>query len=255
MGWEQHMQRLMIAAITCLIMGTPAQAEDIKVMFGVSRPPYIMEKEHAGVVFELAETIFGRMGLSFLPSFASIKRMERELLAGNIDVAVELPPTNPKIFYSDAFMKYRNFAVSRKSDRITMTTFSDLRGRSVCAWQDASAHIGEPLKQAIAGFSSYREYPLQEQQVGIWLAKQCDVILIDDTMLKWHLKQLIDNFKSNRRNVELALDYHPFPGNNEIWFHAGFRDRALRDKFDEALAEIKKDGTYDKIREEFVSRN
>jgi polar amino acid transport system substrate-binding protein len=236
-------------------MGTPAQAEDIKVMFGVSRPPYIMQKEHAGIVFELAETIFVRMGLSFRPSFASIKRMERELLAGNIDVAVEVRPTNPEIFYSDAFMMYRNFAVSRKSDKITRTTFSDLRGRSVCAWQGASAHVGEPLERAITEFSSYREFPLQEQQVGTWLAKLCDVILIDDTLLKWHVKQLVENFRSNRRNVDLALDFHPFPGNNEIWFHVGFRDRTLRDRFNQILAEIREDGTFESIRERYISRN
>jgi len=249
------MQRLIIAATACLILWTPAQAAELKVMFGVSRPPYIMEKEHAGIVFELAATIFARMDISFEPSFASIKRMERELLSGNIDVAVELPPTNSEILYSDVFMMYRNYAVSRKSDQISMTTFSDLRGRSVCSWQDASAHLGEPLRRAIGGFSSYREFPIQEQQVRTWLAKLCDVILIDDTMLKWHLKQLVDNFKSNRRNIDLTLDYHPFPGNNEIWSHVGFRDEALRTQFNQVLAEIRKDGTYESIRERFILRN
>ena len=51
------MRRLVIAAIACLLMGVPAQAEDIKVMFGVSRPPYIMEKEPTGIVFELAAVV------------------------------------------------------------------------------------------------------------------------------------------------------------------------------------------------------
>jgi ABC-type amino acid transport substrate-binding protein len=51
------------------------------------------------------------------------------------------------------------------------------------------------------------------------------------------------------------LDYHPFPGNNEIWFYVGFRDRALRDQFNQVLAGIRKDGTYEKIREKFISPN
>ena len=129
------MVRLIMVAAVCLIVGTPAYAEDISVMFGVSRPPYIMEEEQAGIVFELAETIFGRMGLSFQPSFASNKRIERALLAGNVDVAVEVQPTHPELFYSNAFMNYRNFAVSRKADKVAMKDFSDLRGQSVCAWQ------------------------------------------------------------------------------------------------------------------------
>lgn len=176
-------------------------------------------------------------------------------MAGNIDVAVEMPATNSGIFYSDAFTVYRNFAVSRKSDQISMKTFSDLRGQSVCAWQGASAHLGKPLRRAIHEFSAYREFPLQEQQVGNWLAKLCDVILIDDTLLKWHMKNLVDNFKSYRRNVDLELVYHPLPGNNEIWFHVGFRDEALRNRFNQVLTEIRKDGTYDSIRERFVLRN
>ena len=248
------MQRLMIAAIACLVMGTPAQAEDLKVMFGVSRPPYIMEKEQTGIAYQLAATIFGRMDLSFRPKFASNKRMVRELLAGNVDAAVEVLPTSSKLFYSDAFIAYRNFAVSRKIDQIRMNTFSDLRGRSVCAWQDASAHVGEPLRRAIAEFSSYREFPLQEEQVRTWMAKKCDVILIDETLLKWHMKQLVDTFKSYGREIDTKVDYHPFPGDNEIWFYVGFWDRTLRDRFNLVLAEIRKDGTYDRITEEFVSR-
>lgn len=247
------MRRLIITATVCLILWNPAQAADLTVMFGVSRPPYIMEKEQTGIAYQLAATIFGRMDLSFRPEFVSNKRMVRELLAGNVDVAVEVLPTSSKLFYSDAFIAYRNFAVSRKIDQISMNTFSDLRGRSVCAWQNASAHVGEPLRRAIAEFSFYKEFPLQEEQVRTWLAKKCDVILIDETLLKWHMKLLINTFRLHGREIDTKVDYHPFPGDNEIWFHVGFRDRALRDRFNQVLAEIRKDGTYDRIREEFVS--
>ncbi len=86
-----------------------------------------------------------------------------------------------------------------------------------------------------------------------WLAKKCDVILIDETLLKWHMKQLVTTFRLHGREIDTKVDYHPFPGDNEIWFHVGFRDRALRDRFNQVLAEIRKDGTYDRIREDFVS--
>lgn len=249
------MQRLAIAVIAYLASGISAPAAELEVMFGVSRPPYIMEDQRTGIVFEIAAAIFERMGISFNPSFGSNKRLDRELLTGRIDVAVEVQPTDAHIYYSDPLVAYRNFAVARKRDRIGMTNFADLRGRSVCAWQGASTLVGEPLQKAIPGFASYREYPLQKEQVRVWLAGLCDVILIDDTLLNWHTQNLSEAFRSQGREIDMDVNYYAFPGNNQFWFYAGFRDKSLRDRFNRVLAEIRQDGTYDRIREGFLARH
>lgn len=233
---------------------SPLHAEPLKIIFGISRPPFIIEEKQTGISFELAKVIFDRLGVSFSPSFGPNKRMKLEILKSRVDVAVEVTPFNPTLFYSEKFISYRNFVVSRKADGIAMKDFTDLKGQSVCAWQDARAHIGERLTQAIGSFSSYREFSIQKDQVREWLIKRCDVILIDDTLLKWHMKELIGKLKNKNRNFDVLLDYHPFPGGNITWFYVAFRDRVLRDRFNGILAEIKKDGTYDRIREGFVSQ-
>lgn len=249
------MQRSFFAVVAFLSLWMPAEAADLNVMFGVSRPPYIMEETQTGIVFEVAAVIFERMGLSFEPLFGSNKRMERELMAGHIDVAVEVRPADNGIFYSKPFVVYQNFAVSRTLDEIEMTAFSDLEGRSVCAWQGAAEHVGDRLQQAIPKFASYREFAVQEEQVRAWLAGLCEVILIDKTLLNWHMRHLLKLFRSQGRKVDTEIEYHPLPGENEVWFHAGFRDESLRDRFDEILSEIRRDGTYDSIRNQFLKRN
>ena len=230
-----------------------AAADPIRVMYGVSRPPFIMERASTGISFELAETAFDRMGVTTRPFFGSNRRLEAMLEKDQVQVAVEVQKTNPDLSYSDRFIAYRNFAVSRRADGIAMESFADLRGRSVCAWQNAAKHLG--IADVTPKYGRYREFPEQVDQVRFWLAKRCDVIFIDDTLLKWHMKTLAPELEKQGVEVDLDLTFSPFPGDNELWFYVGFRDSGLRDAFNVALATMRADGTYDAIREEFLDRH
>lgn len=228
----------------------PSAAGTLRVMYGVSRPPFIMERDRSGISYELAAATFDRMGVATKPFFGSNERLDAMLQNDQIDVAVEVQKTDPDLFYSERFIAYRNFAVSRSSDQIEMKSFADLRGRSVCAWQNAHKHLG--ITALTPTFSKYTEFPRQIGQVRSWLAERCDVIFIDDTLLKWHMKILVPELEQQGINVDTDLNFDPFPGDNHLWFFVGFRNPAIRDSFNEALVAIRADGLYEEIREGFL---
>ena len=127
----------------------------------------------------------------------------------------------------------------------------DLKSFSVCAWQNASIHLG--IQNWAQNNANYREYPEQKWQVADWLNQQCQVLLIDDTLLNWHLKQ----FNARWHNPAQSVDISSFnkvllpSAKNPLWFYVGFTDKVMRDAFDQQLTLLKQSGQYDVIRNNF----
>ena len=57
----------------------PSVADTLRVMYGVSRPPFIMERDRSGISYELATATFDRMGMTTRPFFGSNERLEAML--------------------------------------------------------------------------------------------------------------------------------------------------------------------------------
>jgi polar amino acid transport system substrate-binding protein len=233
----------------------PGQAEDgqpLKVIFGQSRPPFVMVDEASGLSVELAREIFARMGEPFEPLFASNKRMEVELQQGRVDVAVEVQPSDPALFYSQPFIVYRNYLVTRRRQNIQFSgRWAELRGVSVCAWQNAAQSLGAEFSEASQGFARYSEHSSQRTQVEEWLLQQCDAILIDGTLLEWQWRRLREQSPRVFGVADSDVVYVPLPQGHELWWHVGFRSRELRDRFDAALAQIQADGSYRRVRQRY----
>ena len=177
--------------------------------------------------------------------------MNVELKNGSMDVVVEVQKGIVGAYYSDPFIGYRNFAVSRKKDQVKVESYTDLKGRSICAWQDAKNDLGNEFKKATQVFSKYQEFPIQKDQVKSWLSGACQVIIIDETILKWWIKELSPEYVKRNRKLDLDLSYDVLPGQEILWWFMGFKDRELRDQFNKVLKEFKANGIYDKIRADY----
>lgn len=235
---------LALIAIWLCAVGHAAD-QPLKVLFGQSRPPFVMAEEQRGIAVDLMREAFARLHLDFTPQFVSNQRMAVELRQGRADVAVEVLPDDPELFYSQPFLAYHNYLVSRREDAIAFTgDWAELAGLRVCAWQDAEQGLGPLFVAARQGFAGYREYASQRQQVEHWLQGQCQVILIDLLLLQHHWRGLHEQnpqrFGGNLRDAQ----YQPLPQGRELWWHVGFRSRALRDRFDKELTRMRLDGSY-----------
>ena len=127
----------------------------------------------------------------------------------------------------------------------------DLQPYSICVWQNASNHLG--IQHWAKTKNDYWEYPEQKWQVADWLNNSCQVLLIDDTLLQYHLQQ----FNARSDATQHQLDIRSFnkvllpADKNPLWFYVGFTDKALRDAFDVQLSHLKQSGEYDRIRQDF----
>jgi len=244
---------------TCLILflflvTTSVDAKkkaNLTVLFGMSRPPFIMEDTKTGISINLFRKLSEKLGYSFKHVFSPNRRMNVELKNGSMDVVVEVQKGIVGAYYSDPFIGYRNFAVSRKKDQVKVESYTDLKGRSICAWQDAKNDLGNEFKKATQVFSKYQEFPIQKDQVKSWLSGACQVIIIDETILKWWIKELSPEYVKRNRKLDLDLSYDVLPGQEILWWFMGFKDRELRDQFNKVLKEFKANGIYDKIRADY----
>ncbi|MFT7371939.1 MAG: polar amino acid transport system substrate-binding protein [Oleiphilaceae bacterium] len=239
--------RMVLLIVVC----SNGSAKELTVMFGDSRPPFISQDPPSGISYELFKLISSRLQWRFQAQFAPNKRMEYELSNMKVDAIVEVQKDNNNAFYSDPFIAYRNFAVSRSRDKINFLDFSDLKGWSVCAWQNATKNLGAAFEKQVPTFSAYKEFPFQEDQVRHWLSKQCEAIIIDDTVLKWWVNVLNPAFQQRKRGMDEGLVFVPLP-NHKLWWYVAFSDESLRDSFNLELQKIRSNQEYEKIREQVV---
>ncbi|WP_372768197.1 substrate-binding periplasmic protein [Pseudoalteromonas sp.] len=230
---------------------TWAEPEEFTVVFGQSRPPYIDEINHDGISLRLFSAVVSELGWKYKVLFASNQRMQFLLEQGKVNIAVEVQPTNTSLYYSQPFIAYTNYAFYHTDVAFSLNEMDDLKNFSVCAWQGAAQDLG--IDKWASNTKNYNEYSIQKWQVLDWLNKRCEVMLIDESVLKWHLKQLNARWSKSNPTIEKNnFNKVLLPTNqNPLWFYVGFRDIKYRDAFNKQLTRLKQIGEYDKIRRDF----
>lgn len=228
-------------------MSRAAPQPPLQVVFGVSRPPFVDERSRSGIALELFAEAARRLGWRFEVLHAPNKRMLSLLRQGLVDVAVEVPRSEARLHYSQAFLSYRNVLLLPPGAAQPVQDWADLAGLRVCAWQLAEPALGPRFAAARAQFAQYEEFSDQRNQVRLWLRGRCEVLVIDRDLLLWHLRELAHSEPQIPQPPRGSLRTVPVPGMGPLDWYVGFRDAALRDRFDTALAALRADGSYQRI--------
>lgn len=228
--------------------GLVRAAPPLRVVFGVSRPPFVDEREHSGIALELFAEAARRLGWRYESQHAPNKRMLSLLRQGAVDVAVEVPRDDPTLHFSRAFLSYRNVLLLPPEGPLhAVRNWHELAGLRVCAWQLAEQALGPGFVAARPLFAQYEELADQRNQVRLWLRGRCEVLVIDRDLLLWHLRELARSEPQIPQPPQGGLRTVPVPGMGPLDWYVGFRDAALRDRFDTALAALRADGSYQRI--------
>lgn len=214
-----------------------------RVNIGVSPslPPYVFSKNNSGLQLELIKAAFKSQGITDLNIiYMSNKRVEHSLEQAEIDVAVNYAGSRIEgIYPSQSLLSYQNVAVSLTKNNFKINSVYALTGKSVLAFQNATAFLPHPYKKVTTKLNYYEEVVNQAAQVDHLMKEWVDVVVLEKRVFLYYLQQY--QLENNTKEITI----HPIF--SEAARPAYFNDKPLQELFDMGLAHIKKSGEYNAI--------
>ena len=235
-------QLAMLSFFLLMLMPLSADARDARpeltVAISLDIPPYVMDGATEGLEVELMRALLPDHDLKFVQMpYAEI---QGAVPSGKADVAIGVQPAADGAFYSRDVVTFVNYAITRTTDGIAISSVDDMAGHPVLTWDDAWKELGDDFERAYGPggpqHADYKEFDDQADQVRAFWSKPGQVLVIDGTIFRYFSKQ-----GGHKEGDARFADIFP-PVTN---FRAAFKDESLRDRFNTRLARLCADGGYD----------
>ena len=220
--------------------------DDIKVAIGLALPPYIIAEENKGMEYEIVKEALEIVGYRLVPEYYPFARVLKSMDEKTVDAAMT---TNEQsglkdVFYSNSHITYQNAAITLKKNDFSINNVEDLSKFSIIAFQNATLYLGDDFKKMAENNSGYKELAKQENQVAMLYKERTQVFVGDINIFNYYSKitQMVDT------NVPIAI-HQIFPKTN---YKVAFQDKAICEKFNQGLKQLKESGRYDEIIKKYV---
>ncbi len=215
-------------------------SNDLTVAVSLDIPPYVMDKAASGFEVDFMRRALAGRNLNWLQM--DYRALETAVSEKKADVAMSVQGAQPNTFYSEDYVGFVNFAISKKSDKLRIATVADMKGRAVFTWENAWTELGEDFEvqygPGSVGRSNYIEVADQSQQVRRFWEKPGSIVVID--------RSIFDYFSEKGGHALRDAEYHNlFP--KPTRFKVGFADAALRDEFNASLKKLCRSGEYGQL--------
>jgi len=238
-----------LAIVVFLLAHQMSQAADIiKLTAGFSKPPYVIEKtpDYPGIQLDLINAIFKHEDQPVLFSFLSLSRRFSSPDKWHSDGVITLPKDYQYqgVYVSAPYISYQNVVVTLAQDNLVINDVNDLKGKNIIAFQMAKKFLGKEYVSAVEEAAEYRELSEQMRQIKMLFAKRTQALVLDISIFK--------HFLHNHREQQYSKPYTVhwlFPPRI---YSVGFKDAALRDKFNRGLKKVKASGQYQKIVDKYL---
>jgi len=225
--------------------------EKIVVGIGIDKPPNSFMRD--GVLSGAEHDIFveagRRMGLQFDFDVMSNNRLLVSLEKGMVGAASAVPfdVDRPGVYFSDTLVAINNVAIAKADRKLNLEKIEDLKGVPFVIWQGGWHDLGDEFRTlyrpdpATGKFQpEYNELVSQYTQNVMFWNDRVQVIVISYDIFNWYKQDLA-------RGIDTGVPvqvYHLF---KPTLIRAAFRTAALRDRFNRALREMHRDGSYKAI--------
>jgi polar amino acid transport system substrate-binding protein len=216
-----------------------------EILFGFRPvPPYVIEAEGkalSGMEYDIIVAALAVKGHTVKPQLFPLARLIETFKAGTIQGAAPiLPSQGTGGTLSDVYLVYNNVALALKSKNLKIKTIADLKGLSVIAFQRATIVLGPDFAKAMEGNKSYLEEAAQVTQIRLVFAGRSDVAIGETRILRYFIK-------APETNVDASVPIEEFRIFPPTEYRVAFANPKHAADFNEGLAVIKKNGTYDAI--------
>lgn len=214
-----------------------AEKPELLVAISLDIPPFVMDKAAKGIEVEIARQALKGYILHFtqLP----YEELQTAVQQKRVDVSLGVQPGAEGVHYSADFINFVNYAISKKVEGLRIESVADLRGHQVLTWENAYLELGSEFEAMFSPQSpqrkNYIEVADQEEQVRRFWEGKGLVIVIDRSIFSYFSRIM-------GYEIHEASFHAIFPPVTN--FKAGFRDVAVRNRFNEGLAAMCGNGVY-----------
>lgn len=242
--------KLLTLTAATLPLSISSYADDLTIAFGVDKPPFVYGKEDRGLEIDIVKTILENKGHTLKIKHFANSRLQDAINLHGVDGAASVRKADDDFFYSDNFITYENFVISKKKNNLSINKVSDLKGVNLLAWQNAYRDLGPEFEALFKPGSpdrgGYEEISSQLAQNKRFWRDRADAIVIDKTIFQYYRKNLSKNFDTSDEVVYHAL----FP--KLTHFQVSFAKENVRDDFNAGLAEIRSSGQYQELVNKYI---
>jgi polar amino acid transport system substrate-binding protein len=240
---------LRAALAVCLWVWSAAPfGAELRLVVQSQTAPYMFQDErgvHRGIAIDILEAVARRMGDTLVYRETSQVRLLFEAKHGKaIDgVAPVQGEDGDGLYFSAPFFGFDDVVVSRRASGITVTALADLDHHHFAIWQNGWRSLGPEFEakykpDAQGKFkANYHENVSHETIVKVFWGRRVDIAVIDRHVFNWYTAKL-----APRMDTSAAVTFHEiFP--TQAMYKVAFRDRGVRERFNQALKAIDADGT------------
>ncbi|WP_286232979.1 substrate-binding periplasmic protein [Thalassotalea sediminis] len=223
-------------------------AQNVTVVAGLVKPPFIIEENGAGLQLDLMRKGLNKQGLGVnfyhAPNGRNITSYQR--LNADIILTVESDYQHPSLYLSKPYVSYQNVVISLAENDFVIESENDLTNKVVVAFQNAKKYLGKDYRKAIDYVIDYREIPEQSKQVEMLFLRRTELIVIDINIFKYIVKHAENKVLfSKPYKVHKIFEPQHFP--------AAFKSKKMRDQFDQAISEMRENGEYQQIINHYIN--
>jgi len=235
---------------TSLLLFSTLYSKEVQTVFSYSTPPYVF-KDGSGIVQTIVKEALAYKSHTVKPVFVNIGRSFEMFKHGYVDATSIIKKNSGlQAHYSDYFMQYHNAAFALRSKLYDIKKIDDLKEYHFIAFQNANKYLGKEFgKVAKEAGQRYSEVADQKQQVNKLLHGRTDIVVMDRHIFRYYKQELISEGKADRGiQTELFELFEP------TQYRMAFKDKKIRDDFNEGIEKLKKSGRYDEIYEQYSTK-
>ncbi len=226
-----------LGLICVALVVAPVKAQQLQLLVGVDKPPYIKVATQTGYELELLHAVVKRMGFDSQFIYVPNGRLLDLFNKGQADMVSLQRGSSSGFYATQPYISYQNILIVRKDLYKDILTLGDLVGLRVMAFQNARLFLPPDYGQAITKTASYQEVVDQHQLPALLLKNRVDVLVMDRNIF-WHYYHQ----SAPKDNSLKVLSF--FQPNH---YHMLARSPEVAERFNKALAEVKQSELFSQL--------
>ena len=215
-----------------------------------NKPPYFNGSTNDGIERDAIRESFALVGkyVEFTETAGRQKKYDSERFGAECvsTVSPELK-LKSKSYFSEPVVTYHYTPFTLKKNKIVITRFSDLDGKTVEAFSLGSKYLGTEFSSVIPRMLNYAEHENRSSQVALLLHDRVQVLVIDRTMFHF-IRNALMNARPDAYDAEVA----EVPLEINVEFRIACHNQDLVNQFNRGLVMLHASGRYGKIFDHYL---